>query len=27
MSPLIYIEPDNWETAIFLPFEKMVYRS
>lgn len=25
-SPLIYIEPDNWETAIFLPTEKMVYR-
>lgn len=26
MSPLIYIEPNNWETAIFLPTEKMVYR-
>jgi len=25
-SPLIYIEPDNWETAIFLPTEKMVYK-
>lgn len=27
MSSMIYIEPDNWETAIFLPTEKMVYRS
>jgi len=27
MSSLIYIEPDNWETAIFLPTEKMVYKS
>lgn len=27
MSPLIYIEPDSWETAIFLPTEKMVYRT
>jgi hypothetical protein len=27
MSPLIYIEPDNWETAIFLPTEKMVYKT
>ena len=26
-SPLIYIEPDNWETAVFLPTEKMVYRT
>jgi len=26
MSSLIYIEPDNWETAIFLPTERMVYR-
>jgi hypothetical protein len=26
-SSMIYIEPDNWETAIFLPTEKMVYRS
>lgn len=26
VSPLVYIEPDNWETAIFLPFEKMVYQ-
>ena len=25
MSSLIYIEPDNWETAIFLPTAKMVY--
>lgn len=25
-SSLIYIEPDNWETAIFLPTEKMVYK-
>ena len=25
VSPLVYVEPDNWETAIFLPFEKMVY--
>jgi hypothetical protein len=27
ISPLVYIEPDNWETAIFLPFENMVYRT
>lgn len=27
MSSLIYVEPDNWETAIFLPTEKMIYRS
>jgi hypothetical protein len=27
MSPIIYVEPDNWETAIFLPFEKMVYKT
>lgn len=26
MSSMIYIEPDNWETAIFLPTEKMVYK-
>lgn len=26
MSSLIYIEPDNWETAIFLPTAKMVYK-
>lgn len=26
VSPLVYVEPDNWETAIFLPFEKMVYK-
>jgi hypothetical protein len=26
MSSLIYIEPDSWETAIFLPTEKMVYK-
>lgn len=26
MSSLIYVEPDNWETAIFLPFQKMVYK-
>lgn len=25
-SSLIYIEPDNWETAIFLPTQKMVYK-
>lgn len=27
VSPLVYIEPDSWETAIFLPTEKMVYRN
>mgnify|MGYP006278756025 CR=1 FL=1 len=27
MSSIIYIEPDNWETAIFLPTEKMVYKA
>jgi hypothetical protein len=27
VSPIIYVEPDNWETAIFLPFEKMVYKT
>ena len=27
VSSMVYIEPDNWETAIFLPFEKMVYRT
>jgi hypothetical protein len=26
VSPLVYVEPDNWETAIFLPFEQMVYK-
>lgn len=26
MSSLIYVEPNNWETAIFLPFQKMVYK-
>jgi hypothetical protein len=25
MSSIIYIEPANWETAIFLPVQKMVY--
>jgi hypothetical protein len=25
-SSLIYIEPDSWETAVFLPTEKMVYK-
>lgn len=25
-SSIIYIEPDQWETAIFLPTEKMVYK-
>ena len=25
-SSLVYIEPDHWETAIFLPTERMVYR-
>ena len=27
MSSLIYIEPENWETAIFLPTQKMVYNN
>jgi hypothetical protein len=27
MSSMIYIEPDNWETAIFLPTQKMVYNN
>ena len=27
MSPLIYVEPDNWETAIFLPFQKMITKT
>lgn len=27
MSDMVYVEPDSWETAIFLPVEKMVYRS
>jgi hypothetical protein len=26
-SSLIYIEPSQWETAIFLPTEKMVYKT
>lgn len=26
MSNMIYIEPASWETAIFLPVEKMVYK-
>jgi len=26
-SSLIYIEPNNWETAIFLPTAKMVYKT
>lgn len=26
-SSLIYIEPQQWETAIFLPMEKMVYNN
>ena len=26
-SSMVYIEPDSWETAIFLPTEKMVYKS
>lgn len=26
MSSIIYIEPDNWETAIFLPTAQMVYK-
>jgi hypothetical protein len=25
-SSVIYIEPNNWETAIFLPTAKMVYK-
>lgn len=25
-SQIVYIEPDSWETAIFLPTEQMVYR-
>ena len=25
-SSIVYIEPDNWETAIFLPTAKMVYK-
>lgn len=25
-SSMVYIEPDSWETAIFLPSAKMVYR-
>jgi len=26
-SSIIYIEPNNWETAIFLPAQKMVYKT
>jgi hypothetical protein len=26
VSSMIYIEPNNWETAIFLPTQKMVYK-
>lgn len=26
-SSMVYIEPDSWETAIFLPTEKMVYNN
>lgn len=26
ISSMVYIEPNNWETAIFLPTQKMVYR-
>lgn len=26
-SSIIYIEPTNWETAIFLPVQKMVYKT
>jgi hypothetical protein len=25
MSSMVYVEPDSWETAIFLPVQKMVY--
>jgi len=25
-SSLIYVEPNNWETAVFLPVQKMVYK-
>jgi len=25
-SSLVYIEPDSWETAVFLPTERMIYR-
>ena len=25
VSSMVFIEPDNWETAIFLPTQKMVY--
>jgi hypothetical protein len=27
ISSIIYIEPNNWETACFLPFQKMVYNN
>lgn len=27
VSSIIYIEPDQWETAIYLPTEKMVYKT
>jgi hypothetical protein len=26
MSSIIYIEPESWETALFLPVQKMVYK-
>lgn len=26
VSSMVYIEPNNWETAIFLPTQKMVYK-
>lgn len=25
-SSLIYVDPNNWETAVFLPVQKMVYK-
>jgi hypothetical protein len=27
LSSILYVEPNNWETAIFLPFQKMVYNN
>jgi hypothetical protein len=27
LSSLIYVEPNHWETAIFLPVQKMVYNN
>jgi len=27
LSPLIYIEPEHWETAIFLPVQRMNYNN